>query len=53
LSATLGVGGWSLDPASKTIIDRILSDTITDPIGPEFMAPPQRPGQSEAKEMST
>jgi aryl-alcohol dehydrogenase-like predicted oxidoreductase len=42
LRATLGVAGWSLDAASLAKIDRILSDTITDPIGPEFMAPLQR-----------
>jgi hypothetical protein len=42
LQATLGVPGWSLDAASRTKIDRILNDTITDPVGPEFMAPLQR-----------
>src|SRR6202162_1088461 len=42
LRATPGVAGWSLDAASRAKIDRILSDTITDPIGPEFMAPLQR-----------
>jgi len=36
------VAGWSLDSASKTEIDRILSETISDPVGPEFMAPPAR-----------
>jgi aryl-alcohol dehydrogenase-like predicted oxidoreductase len=34
--------GWSLDDASKAEIDRILRQFVTDPIGPEFMAPPQR-----------
>ena len=34
------VVGWSLDAAAKAEIDRILRETITDPIGPEFMAPP-------------
>jgi aryl-alcohol dehydrogenase-like predicted oxidoreductase len=42
LRATVGVAGWSLDAASRAKIDRILSDTITDPIGPEFLAPLQR-----------
>jgi aryl-alcohol dehydrogenase-like predicted oxidoreductase len=42
LQAALGVDGWSLDAATKAIIERILTDTITDPIGPEFMAPPAR-----------
>jgi aryl-alcohol dehydrogenase-like predicted oxidoreductase len=27
---------------TKTEIDRILRETITDPVGPEFMAPPAR-----------
>jgi aryl-alcohol dehydrogenase-like predicted oxidoreductase len=39
LQAALGVTGWSLDTATKASIDRILSDTISSPIGPEFMAP--------------
>jgi aryl-alcohol dehydrogenase-like predicted oxidoreductase len=37
-----GVSGWHLDAAAMTEIDRILRETITDPIGPEFMAPPSR-----------
>ena len=36
------VVGWSLDAAAKAEIERILSETITDPVGPEFMAPPSR-----------
>jgi aryl-alcohol dehydrogenase-like predicted oxidoreductase len=36
------VSGWSLDAAAKAEIDRILRETITDPVGPEFMAPPSR-----------
>jgi aryl-alcohol dehydrogenase-like predicted oxidoreductase len=34
------VMGWSLDSAAMREIDRILAETITDPVGPEFMAPP-------------
>jgi aryl-alcohol dehydrogenase-like predicted oxidoreductase len=34
--------GWSLDASVKAEIDRILSEIITDPVGPEFMAPPPR-----------
>jgi aryl-alcohol dehydrogenase-like predicted oxidoreductase len=34
--------GWSLDAFAEAEIDRILSETITDPVGPEFMAPPSR-----------
>ena len=36
------VTGWSLDASTKAEIDRILRETITDPVGPEFMAPPAR-----------
>jgi aryl-alcohol dehydrogenase-like predicted oxidoreductase len=34
--------GWSLDADAKSEIDRILQESITDPVGPEFMAPPPR-----------
>ncbi|MGB6394820.1 MAG: aldo/keto reductase, partial [Bradyrhizobium sp.] len=37
-----GVTGWSLNAAAKAEIDRVLRETITDPVGPEFMAPPAR-----------
>ncbi len=37
------VFGWRLDSAAKAEIDHILRETITDPVGPEFMAPPTRP----------
>ena len=33
---------WSLDAAAKAEIDRILRESITDPVGPEFMTPPPR-----------
>ena len=36
------VFGWSLDAAAKTEIDRILREWVTDPVGPDFMAPPPR-----------
>jgi aryl-alcohol dehydrogenase-like predicted oxidoreductase len=36
------VAGWSLDSSTKAEIDRILRETISDPVGPEFMAPPSR-----------
>jgi aryl-alcohol dehydrogenase-like predicted oxidoreductase len=34
--------GWSLNEADKSIIDDILAKTIKNPVGPEFMAPPER-----------
>jgi len=36
------VSGWHLDASAKAEIDRILEVTISDPVGPEFMAPPAR-----------
>jgi aryl-alcohol dehydrogenase-like predicted oxidoreductase len=36
------VMGWSLDAAARQEIERILHETVTDPVGPEFMAPPAR-----------
>jgi aryl-alcohol dehydrogenase-like predicted oxidoreductase len=36
------IGGWRVDDAGRAAIERILHDAITDPVGPEFMAPPAR-----------
>jgi aryl-alcohol dehydrogenase-like predicted oxidoreductase len=36
------VAGWWLDAPAKAEIDRILGQTITEPVGPEFMAPKAR-----------
>jgi aryl-alcohol dehydrogenase-like predicted oxidoreductase len=36
------VVGWRIDDAAMAEIDRILKRTIKDPVGPEFMAPPDR-----------
>ena len=36
------VSGWSIDATAMAEIDRILKETIADPVGPEFMAPPAR-----------
>jgi aryl-alcohol dehydrogenase-like predicted oxidoreductase len=36
------VYGWKLDAAALAEIDRILAATIKNPVGPEFMAPPER-----------
>ena len=37
------VCGWHLDGPAMAKIEQILRTTITDPVGPEFMAPPARP----------
>ena len=36
------ISGWNLDQAALHAIDQILTATIKDPVGPEFMAPPAR-----------
>ena len=43
VEAALEVAGWSLDDEERGLIERIVNTAVTDPIGPEFMAPPQRP----------
>jgi aryl-alcohol dehydrogenase-like predicted oxidoreductase len=42
LSPISGVVGWTIDAASMAEIDWILRETVKDPVGPEFMAPPNR-----------
>ena len=34
--------GWKLDAGALRAIDTIIRETVTDPVGPEFMAPPAR-----------
>jgi len=36
------IDGWSLDKNAMAEIDGILERCISDPVGPEFMAPPTR-----------
>ena len=36
------VYGWTLDAAAMAEIDRILAANIAQPVGPEFMAPPDK-----------
>jgi aryl-alcohol dehydrogenase-like predicted oxidoreductase len=40
LAPVRDIMGWRIDPDSMREIDAILARTITDPVGPEFMAPP-------------
>ncbi|HYK15045.1 MAG TPA: aldo/keto reductase [Burkholderiales bacterium] len=42
LSPVSAAMGWSLDDAASREIDAILTASIHDPVGPEFMAPPAR-----------
>jgi len=40
--------GWRLDAAALAEIDRIIRHSVTDPVGPEFMAPPLREADASA-----
>jgi aryl-alcohol dehydrogenase-like predicted oxidoreductase len=42
LAAINEVSGWSLTERDFTAIDAILRESIRNPVGPEFMAPPAR-----------
>ena len=45
LTPIADVGGWKLDPAALKAIGEIVRESVTDPVGPEFMAPPPRATQ--------
>ncbi len=42
LDAVSGALGWTLDEPAMREIDDILRREVTEPVGPEFMAPPER-----------
>jgi aryl-alcohol dehydrogenase-like predicted oxidoreductase len=42
LDPVADVDGWHLDAQAKADIDAILARIVPDPIGPEFMAPPEK-----------
>ena len=42
LDAVAGVLGWKLDASAMAEIDRIVSESVTDPVGPEYLAPKVR-----------
>jgi aryl-alcohol dehydrogenase-like predicted oxidoreductase len=42
LAPVRDVVGWRIDETAMAEIDQILERTIKDPVGPEFMAPPDR-----------
>ena len=31
--------GWRLDPNTMAEIDRIVAESVTDPVGPEYLTP--------------
>jgi aryl-alcohol dehydrogenase-like predicted oxidoreductase len=40
LAPIAGLAGWRIESSAMAEIDRILSETVVDAVGPEFMAPP-------------
>jgi aryl-alcohol dehydrogenase-like predicted oxidoreductase len=42
LTPVSALGGWKLHTAELIAIDEIVRESVTDPVGPEFMAPPAR-----------
>jgi aryl-alcohol dehydrogenase-like predicted oxidoreductase len=42
LSPLRDVMGWTLDAKALAEIDAIVNDSVRDPVGPEFMAPPEQ-----------
>jgi aryl-alcohol dehydrogenase-like predicted oxidoreductase len=44
LEAVAGVVGWKLDAAAMAEIDRIIAESVTDPVGPEYLTPVVREG---------
>jgi aryl-alcohol dehydrogenase-like predicted oxidoreductase len=43
LDAVAGVLGWQLDAGALSEIDRIVQESVTDPVGPEYLTPSVRP----------
>jgi len=42
LDAVSGVMGWKLDDAAMAEIDSIVNESVTDPVGPEYLTPKVR-----------
>lgn len=42
LDAVAGVTGWRLDEHAMSEIDRIVAESVTDPVGPEYLTPQMR-----------
>jgi aryl-alcohol dehydrogenase-like predicted oxidoreductase len=44
LDAVAGVPGWKLDAGTMAEIDKIVTESVTDPVGPEYLSPRARHG---------
>jgi hypothetical protein len=41
--------GWHLDDEARARIDEVIRQSVKEPIGPEFMAPPEGRPEEEAE----
>jgi len=48
LSAVKEVLGWHIDDETRREVDRVVAETVVDPVGPQFMAPPARRSHAAA-----
>jgi len=39
---------FHVDDEARAYIDAVLAEAVRDPVGPEFMAPPERPTDAPA-----
>jgi aryl-alcohol dehydrogenase-like predicted oxidoreductase len=46
------VMGWKLDDEAKAYVDQVIAQSVRDPVGPEFMAPPEGSG-AESQQPAT
>jgi aryl-alcohol dehydrogenase-like predicted oxidoreductase len=42
LDAVAGVLGWNLDASAMAELDRIVEESVTGPVGPEYLTPKVR-----------
>lgn len=47
LDAIGGAMGWKLDATAMAEIDRIVAESVTDPVGPEYLTPKVRKAEQE------
>jgi aryl-alcohol dehydrogenase-like predicted oxidoreductase len=45
--------GWSLDEEARAYIDEAIRASVRDPVGPEFMAPPERSWEETQEEQAS
>ena len=43
------VMGWKLDAGALAYADEVISESVLEPVGPEFMAPPERPAEESVE----